>query len=366
MTKLIFTVTNDITYDQRMDRICSSLAASDFEVSLIGKKNNKSLPLNKPYKTTRLNCFNTVGKFFYLEFNFRLFFFLLFKKFDIICANDLDTVLPAYWVAKLRNKKIVYDSHEYFTEMEEVVRRPKIQTIWKKIESLTVSHIPNAYTVNKSLADIFSKKFNTKYQIIRNVPVLNGTTKTSTNADKPYLIYSGAVNEGRGLEEIIRAMTQIDLPLLICGEGNKYVELQALVKELKLEDKIEFKGFVQPKNLKPLVSKAFIGFNLLTNNGKSYYYSLANKFFDYMHAEIPQITAKFPEYQLINSEFKIAQLIDLNTNEIVKTVNELIENTDLYNELVDNCRAAKKVYNWQNEEKSLVNFYRKLEKEQLV
>ena len=69
MTKLVFTVTNDITYDQRMDRICSSLAANDFEVCLIGKKNKNSLPLTKPYKTIRLNCFNTLGKFFYLEFN---------------------------------------------------------------------------------------------------------------------------------------------------------------------------------------------------------------------------------------------------------------------------------------------------------
>lgn len=360
MTQLVFTVTNDLIYDQRMDRICSSLVSNGFGVTLVGCKKKNSKSPNKSYNTSRISTFFKFGKFFYIEFNIRLFFYLLFKKFDVICANDLDTVLPAYWVSKIRNKKIIYDSHEYFTEMEEVVRRPKIQRYWKRIEALTVPHISNAYTVNQSLATIFSKEFNTTYKVIKNVPLLNGSHKTSDQV-KPYLIYSGAVNEGRGLEEILRAMTQIDMPLMICGEGNKYLELKALSKRLNLEHKVEFKGYIEPKDLNPLISNAFLGFNLLTNNGKSYYYSLANKFFDYMHAEIPQVTVKFPEYQSINDTFKIAQLIDLDVQQIITTVNELIHNKELYHELVENCKKAKKIYNWQNEEKQLIKLYKSVE-----
>lgn len=365
MTKILFTITNDITYDQRMDRICSSLISNGFEVTLVGRKHNQSLPLKKPYNTVRLNCWAKKGKFFYIEFNIRLFFYLLFKKYDILCANDLDTVLPDYWVSKIRNKKIVFDAHEYFTEMEEVVRRPKIQALWKKIEHITVPNIKKAYTVNHSLAEIFSKKFNAKYSIIQNAPLLL-KHKSGESHEKKYLIYSGAVNEGRGLEEIIHAMCEIEIPLIICGEGNKFSELKNLVKELNLEHKIEFKGFIEPHKLKPLIDNAYIGFNLLTNNGKSYYYSLANKFFDYMHAEIPQITVNFPEYKHINEQFKIAELIDLEPKYIVESVNKILNSPTLYKQLVENCKKAKQNYNWQKEEIKLVEFYKQVESEEIT
>ncbi|HJS53916.1 MAG TPA: hypothetical protein VJ765_05210, partial [Chitinophagaceae bacterium] len=95
MKKIIFTVTNELTYDQRMQRICSTLAGAGYDVLLVGRKLKTSPPLsNKHYGQRRLNCCFKKGKLFYTEFNIRLFFFLLFKKMDCICAIDLDTILP--------------------------------------------------------------------------------------------------------------------------------------------------------------------------------------------------------------------------------------------------------------------------------
>src|SRR6478735_3605159 len=152
MPRIVFTVTTDLTYDQRMERICSVLADNGFEVLLIGriKADSKALK-EKKYKQTRLSCFFEKGKFFYLEYNIRLFFYLLFVKADIITSIDLDTILPVWIVSRIRRKKFVYDSHEYFTEVIEVVRRPSIKRMWERIESLVLNRIDYAYTVSESI-----------------------------------------------------------------------------------------------------------------------------------------------------------------------------------------------------------------------
>ncbi|NJO25904.1 MAG: hypothetical protein HC867_09330 [Bacteroidia bacterium] len=73
-------------------------------------------------------------KCFYAEYNVRLFFFLFFKKADALCAIDLDTILPCFLVSKLRRVKRIYDAHEYFTQMDEVISRPGIYKVWHWIE----------------------------------------------------------------------------------------------------------------------------------------------------------------------------------------------------------------------------------------
>jgi hypothetical protein len=135
MKKIIFTVTTDLTYDQRMKRICTSVSSAGYSVVLVGRKKKSSLPLNNlSYKQHRLNCIFEKGKLFYAEYNIRLFFHLLFNRFDIVCSIDLDTILPGYFASKIKNKPQVYDAHEYFTEMEEVVSRPFIKKCWQWIE----------------------------------------------------------------------------------------------------------------------------------------------------------------------------------------------------------------------------------------
>lgn len=133
--KIICAVTNDLTYDQRMIRICTSLAEANYEVLLVGRKRTKSKPLNqKAFQQKRIYCFFEKGKFLYIEYNIRLFFFLLFQSFDVVNATDLDTILPCLYASKLKRKARVYDAHELFCEMEEIISRPSIYAIWKAIE----------------------------------------------------------------------------------------------------------------------------------------------------------------------------------------------------------------------------------------
>jgi len=363
LPSIIFTVTNDLSYDQRMARICTSLSSAGYEVLLVGRKMKHSVPLTAAaYKQKRLSCFFEKGKLFYLEYNIRLFIFLLFKKMDGICAIDLDTILPCYYISRIKKIKRIYDAHEYFTQQKEIVTRPGIYKLWHWIEKKHLPRFSYGYTVGSSIAAEFKKLYGVNYEVIRNLPMLKDNAAARIPYQDPKIIlYQGAINEARGLEWLIPAMKNIDAELHLYGDGNFMQQTRELIKTNNLEDKVFIKGKVLPEALGTITKQATIGINLVENTGLNQYYSLANKFFDLMQNGIPQVSMDFPEYKKINDAFEVAILVpDLKINSIGNAIKRLLADETLYKKLQQNCQAAKKVFNWQEEEKKLITFYKNI------
>lgn len=361
MKKIYCTVTNDLTYDQRMIRICTSLANAGYNVWLIGRQRPNSSPLHpQAFQQKRLKCFFERGKFFYLEYNIRLFFFLLWNRFDAVCSIDLDTILAGYYSSKIKRKICIYDAHEYFTEVPEVVQRPKTKRIWEWVAKHTIPNIKHAYTVCRSLQSVFNEKYKASFEVIRNVPFEQKSSSTLLPFQAPFiLLYQGVLNDGRGLEEMIVALQQLpQVEFWMAGEGDRSQELRTLVQELKLEQQVKFLGYVQPHELKEITKKAHLGINLLQNKGLNYYYSLANKFFDYIQAQKPSLNMNFPEYATIINEHAVGLLLDdLVPETIVNHIQKLIDNPDVYYQLQHNCLEASAVFTWEKEALKLVAFY---------
>ncbi len=357
MKSIALTVTNDLNFDQRMNRICSSLSKAGYEVTLIGRKRKHSMALaDKGFKMVRLNCVAEKGKFFYLEYNIRLLLYFFRHRFDILCAIDLDTIIPVCLWSAWRETPFVYDAHEYFTGMEEVVSRPMIKKIWQKIEKWAIPKTDMVYTVSEGYAKMFQKKYAKRFRVIRNVPVLR--VSRDNKCKKSFILYQGAVNVGRGLEPLIMSMKNIDAQLHICGKGDVFDDLNNLVRAHHLEDKVNFHGYVQPDELFELTRQALVGITFFTNKGLSNQYSLANRFFDYIHAAVPQVAMNYPEYRNFNDKHEVALLIeDLDVETITSAINKLLSDHSFYNKLVDNCIRVREIYCWQNEEKKLLELY---------
>jgi len=402
MQSIVFTVTNDISYDQRMHRICSSLAAKGYQVRIIGVNRPGSIPLPIPplyqatYHQQRLNCIFQKGPLFYIEFNIKLCIILCSLSYDIACAIDLDTILPVWLATKLRNKKRVYDAHEYFTEMKEVRTRPRIQSVWKWIEKIAVPHFKVGYTVNQHLADLFYNQLKIKLEVIRNLPSAqnlpislpqNSPLKSAVLAEDPinrnellfnftsnnliqllsnqfkskFIIYQGAVNHGRGFEQLIPAMQWVNAPLLIVGQGNLLAQTTALIQEYGLEQKVFIHPPIPPAELKLLTPNAHIGITIFEAEGINQFYSLANRFFDYMAAGIPQVCVNYPMYAQIVEAHPFALLINnIEPSTIAEALNNLLSDDVLYNRLQQECSKAAKVLNWENESIKLIEFYSRL------
>jgi glycosyltransferase involved in cell wall biosynthesis len=278
---------------------------------------------------------------------------------DCICAIDLDTILPCYFISKIKRVPRIYDAHELFCEMKEIVSRPKIYEVWKKIEKFAVPKFLDGYTVSKSIAQEFNKMYNSNYEVIRNI-TWKQDLEIMEKKEK-YILYQGAVNEGRSFETIIPAMKFVNAPLIICGDGNFMNNAKLLVSDNELNNKIIFKGYLSPNGLQSYTLKAWTGINLVDDAGLNNYHSLTNRFFDYMHAGVPQLCVDFPAYREINEQFEVAVLIaDLTPANIARQLNTLLEDKVLYQRLQHNCMRAKEIFSWQNEEKKLISFYKTL------
>ena len=279
---------------------------------------------------------------------------------DCICAIDLDTILPCYFISRLKKIKRVYDAHELFCEMKEIVTRPGIYKMWKRIERFTVPKFALGYTVNQPIAAEFTKMYGVQYEVIRNIAMLKKIDTAASKKEK-FVLYQGAVNEGRSFETLIPAFKNIDAELVICGDGNFIQQAKKLVTENSLQDKIIFKGKILPAELHTIAQQAYIGVTLFDDKGLSNYYSLANRFFDYLHAGIPQLCVNYPVYSEINSQSPIALLIDdISSENIAAQLNNLLLNEVLYNGLKQNCLRVRQSLNWQQESVKLIQFYKSI------
>ena len=374
---------DDPYYKQSAIRVAGALARAGYKVTLVGRRlpgasgggtttaqagvgkagasGGGPAAASQPFRQVRFYCLFKKGVTSYAEMNIRLFFYLLFHKVDLVCAVNLDTILPCWMISVIKRVPRVYDARELFTEMAELVARPRIQKVWLRIERGMVPRFPNGYAVCQSIADEFHRRYGVQYAVVRNMTVLEDHPRSPRPLEGPYLLYQGAVNHGRGLGALIPAMRSIGLPLVICGSGNYMRECRELVKHYGLESRIVFTGQLMPTALRQYTDHAYAGINLVEREGLNQYYSLPNKLFDYLHAGVPQVTMDYPEYQRVQAAFEVAVLIpELTEEEIVRATQHLIEDPLLYSRLRNNCEPARRLFNWQAEEPVLVEVFRRL------
>lgn len=363
--RIYLAVTNDLVTDNRVHKVATTLLKSGASVTLIGRVISKNSPaLNRQYNTHRFKLLFKKGPLFYLEYNFRLFLFLIFHRFDIIVSNDLDTLLGSYLASKLKFKKIVYDSHEYFTEVPELTNRQLPKKAWTLLERLILPKIKHAYTVCESIANVYNKLYGINMYVVRNVPYRYNYISTKANKTNiKTILYQGSLNMGRGLEHIIDAMQYIENAKLdIIGDGDITQQLKERVKSKNLENKICFKGKIPFDELYKETQKADLGIALEENLGLNYYYALPNKLFDYIQARVPILVSPFPEMVNIIDKYNIGTSYNhSNPRNLAAKINDIFEQEDIYLKWKQNTEKAAQELCWENEEHVIMNIYYNLD-----
>lgn len=365
--KAIVSVTNDLYTDNRVHKVCSFLEENGYDVLLIGRKRKSSVPLPpRSYKTKRIKLLFEKGAAFYAFFNLRLFFVLLFKRCDVLVSNDLDTLLANYMASKFKRKcELVYDSHEYFTEVPELVNRPKVQKFWLRIERFIFPKLTKIYTVNHSIAKIYSDLYNKDIKVVRNISqqwtpdTIVSKEELGIPSDKKLIIIQGAgINVDRGAEEAVDAMQHIDAVLMIVGDGDIVSQLKDRVKELQLENRVLFFGKRPFNEMMQFTYHADIGLTLDKATNPNYKFSLPNKVFDYMHAGTPVVATDIKEVANVINTHKIGVVMpEFNKQILAKTINKVLNEPELLSQMKECCKVAATTENWENETKVLKSIY---------
>lgn len=367
--RVIVSVINDLVTDQRVKKVCETVYSMNCDVLLVGRRMKNSPVMDtREYKTKRMKLFFEKGPFFYAEYNIRLFLFLLFRRADMLISNDLDTLLPNYLVSRIKNTPLVYDSHEYFTEVPELVNRKKVQSVWKSIERWIFPKLTDVITVNDSIAQLFEDDYGKRPAVVRNIPrsrnliVVSSRVLLGLTEDKPILLVQGSgINVDRGVEELIEAMPMIDEAiLLIIGGGDVIDKLKQMSKDLGVSNRIIFKPRMPYAEMMKFTLVADLGLTLDKSTNLNYKFSLPNKLFDYILAGVPVLSSSLPEIEKIITKYNIGDFIQKHDpKHIANKINQILKDRIKLDEWKNNCSFAAQELTWENEEIVLKNIYRK-------
>ena len=366
--KVVLSVTNDLYTDPRVDKVCNFLTRNGFDVTLVGRRYKDSAALApRAYKMHRMRLLFRKGAFFYAEYNIRLFFYLLFHHFDLFVANDLDTLLPNLLIIKLKRKRIVYDSHEYFCGELSIADRPFVKHVWQSIEKFCFPKLKDVITVSQSIVEQYEKEYGIRPHLVRNIPPKATPPVTASRSslqipeDKTIIILQGnGINEGRGGKELVEAMPLVDekAVLLIVGNGTMIPQLKERVKELHLENRVNFVPRVTPEMLFNYTYLSDIGIALDRDLSPNLRFSLPNKLFEYIKAGTPIVASNLIERARIIRQYKVGMIVeDFQPESVAKKINQLVNNKQLYDEMKTNCKIAAEDLCWENEEKVLEKIY---------
>ena len=366
--KVVLSVTNDLYTDPRVDKVCNFLTRNGFDVTLVGRRYKDSEKLApRAYKMHRMRLLFRKGGLFYAEYNIRLFFYLLFHHFDLFVANDLDTLLPNFLISKLKRKRIVYDSHEYFCGELSIANRPMVWHIWHGIEKFCFPKLKDVITVSQSIVEQYEKEYGVRPHLVRNIPPKATPAVTETRAslqlpeNKTIIILQGnALIEGRGGVELIESMPFVDQQavLLVVGNGPVIPKMKQKVQQLQLEARVIFVPRVSPEKLFNYTYLADIGINLDQDVCLNAKFSLPNKIFEYIKAETPMVASNLVERARIIQQYQVGLIVeDASPEEISQKINKLVNDKQLYEKMKANCKIAAEDLCWENEERVLEEIY---------
>lgn len=341
--------------DQRIQRIAMTLAEDGHSIKVYTRK-HKHFVANSN-SSIRLKFIRTLfkkGPLFYLTYNLKIFIKILFSRVDVIYANDLDTLLGCWMGSVLRFKPLIYDSHELFTEVPELLKRPVVKSTWHIQEVLFIKRAKSVITVSEGVSNELSRRFKVQPVVIRNLPIRKEIE--AFREKQPTLIYQGSLNVGRGLELAIEMMNYLTCyRLVIVGKGDIEVKLRKQMLDSNLFDRVQFLGQLPPEKLRTITPTAWLGLSLEEDMGLSYRYALPNKLFDYIAAQVPVLVSDLPEMRKVVEDFGVGIVAQSrNPKELANQVANLFEDKKKMDSIAANLKKASEVLNWQNESPKLV------------
>ncbi len=369
MMKVVFAVYDHLHTDYRVFKTALSHQKLGLKVKIYGITDKNDSPLKgwEDFEVERVKISSSLPlKINMLIFWFKLFFILLKEKADYFYAHDIFPLLPLFLVGKLRRKKIIYDAHEYWPGNQHILGRKAIYKFWTSYESFFIKRTFKIITVSSSIANLLKKYYNLKKEItiITNLPLAKEASYQEKydlkkilgiSKDDFLLLYQGGLIYNNGLERIISLMAEINnqkIKFVMLGNGTEKEKLVNLSKKQKtFGKKVFFLEAVPHQTLYLYTFTADAGICLIKNCGESFYYSTPNKVFEYIFADIPQISSNFPEINKIVRENKLGITIDPeNKRAFFQAINKLFQDKDYYQLLKENCHKSKTKYTWESQE----------------
>lgn len=362
MPRVALVVTNDLSTDQRLHKVCVALAAGGYAPTLVGVQWADTPALaERPYPTRRVQMWARRGPLFYAEANVRLLGALLRLRPDVITANDLDTLLAARVAGLLLQRPVVYDAHEFYTEMGELRRRPLVRAVWRALEALLYPNLRHVMTVDVGIAALYLERYphSAEATVVANLPLARPAPTPLPSADGRILLYQGAVQAGRGLELALEALALLpDARLWVVGDGYHRAALEQLAHQLGVNERVRWWGQLPFGELGAITPRASVGLSLETTLSANLAHSSPNKLYDYLQARLPVVVAPRPVHRRVVEQWACGRVLNEETADgLAVAIRELLDQPEAYAEAQAGAARAAEAFTWEGQARTLLGVY---------
>jgi glycosyltransferase involved in cell wall biosynthesis len=283
---------------------------------------------------------------------------------DLYHLHDPE-LIPVGLKLKKMGKKVVFDAHEDLPK--QIMAKHYLNGFSKRILSFIIAKA-EIFTLKKfdavvAATPIIRDKFlahGMNSVDINNFPMLDELIALKPRFDTPTICYIGLLYETRGIREIVQAIENIDVKLIIAGKFFD-ASFESEIKALKGWEKVDFRGFANRDEVKEILESSIAGLVTL-HPTPSYVEAYPVKMFEYMSAGIGVIASDFPLYRAFMEESSCGVCVDpMDVGAIEKEITKMIKDLDEVKKMgIRGKSVIKSKYNWQVEEEKLFKLYREL------
>lgn len=300
---------------------------------------------------------------------------------EVVHCHDFDTLPPGWLWAKLHRSPVIYDAHEYYTEMQE----PRLRGLVGKVllpligaaEQLLSRSAAAVITVDERIA---SRYRNRRIVVIGHYPPLEfAPAPTCSDADEssPWpnlslgerrteatLVYAGRLSTDRGMVVIAQVLQRLaeqefHPQLRLLGVWTSQDEEAAFHQAMAgMEAQVEMVGWVPFEQVPTQIVSAHVALAVLQPI-KRYVAALPVKLFEYMACGLPVVISDFPANRAVVAGADCGLLVDpTDAQAIAAAIAHLLNDPTEARRLGQNgSNAFEKQYNWQVLEQRLLALY---------
>lgn len=281
-------------------------------------------------------------------------------KPNLIHANDLDALIPAYKAAKRLKCILIYDSHEVYVDNNNIAGKKLYRTYLKIQEQYIVKRIDKMVCVSNAAAEYFAKIYNIeKPMVVTNCSLASDRCVSEEKNSGFEVLNHGQFYSGRGYDIMVEAAPLLkdfpEIKLAIRGYGTLEEQLRNRVKELNTDNFI----FYPPVGVEKLIESAshsMVGIAITEPICLNFKLSVSNKLFEYVAAGLPVIMSDIPEHRYLNEKYNFGVIVSENTPEaLAKAILKLYEDKAFYNKCAENAKIMTEQINWESEFKRLID-----------
>lgn len=199
-----------------------------------------------------------------------------------------------------------------------------------------------------------------RFRPLSDKAMLEGLRRQYDITAQDVILYVGSIHTRRNVEQLIRAFQQIsrnmpDVQLLIVGKREyPYLDIETLLKELELTDRILLPGYVPDDDLPGLYNLASVSIY------PSSYEGFGFPVLEAMACGTPVITSNTSSLPEVSGDAAVC-IDPLNIDEIAEALSQMLRDSTLRRQYIERGLARAAQFPWERTARQTLDIYQKIE-----